>query len=336
MLLRVAIVTWLVASSTGALIKKCCREGESVKADVVESNNLVSRTSYSCSASPIEQVKSKSRRFQRDDSKKSNSSRTTQVIGYNLLIDMDTHWPACGERSLVALNLSDPRKVSQTASCVDVLNGHYFVFTCENPLESAADFVDIFRMRKCCDVDFAYDIFARRCVLSNETSSASSFSELLHDKVVAFESGLPDCELDEVLVEYHSHVHPLLIKDNSLVLTSTSLPGPTVLSSFCIENTINSTINFTDAEEIHPKLLSKWIAKTCQPRKKVCDKMPCVRKCCRDGSRLLFQDETSFCEPHESHINLKFYDFDISQSPEVPNAIEPSGESSETTRSSAD
>jgi hypothetical protein len=331
MLLRSVVISWFFASAAFAVsFKKCCPEGESVQSDVSGINLLSPATRYSCLKSSIEQTTAKTRRSPKEYNEMSQLSSST-LVGHNLLINSDSHWPSCGESRLIARVLVHPHRASLSGSCIDVMSSQYYVFSCEDRTKTTSDSVNVYRMKKCCDVGSVYDIFGRRCVTENETSVASNFRELLHDKVVAFDSGLPECKPDEALVEYHSLVHLFKIYENSLIVTLPSRPGPAVLSSFCLETTINSTIEFSDDDQIHPRTQSKFIAKVCRPRVEVCDEMPCVRKCCREGSRKVFVNGSNMCEPHESHLALNFYNFDLKASPEVPTAMEPNGESKRVT-----
>lgn len=164
---------------------------------------------------------------------------------------------------------------------------------------------------------------------NNQTTLNEDFRKFFGDKIVVFESGLPQCKPDDVLVEYHSLVHKLKFYESSLIITQTSTYGPDVINqdSYCIENSLNSEVSVPDGADPNQHLLkatSKWIAKACRP-KTVCNRMPCVRKCCKEGQRMVNENKTSFCEAHDSHLALKFHFFDIRESPEQPNPMEPTG-----------
>jgi hypothetical protein len=263
-----------------------------------------------------------------------NSSVLSQLIGYNVAIDENSHWPACGDDSvLLFTTLNESLKVSQSSSCIDIMSNKYHVFTCDETLDVVNDFKRIYKLRKCCGKNFSYDIFARQCVENNITTLNEQFDEFLHERIVAFESGIPDCKPDDVLVEYNSHVHKLKMYEGSLIITGTNSHGPDVLlqSSYCIESTLNSDVDVPDGADLkHFQLIttSKWIAKVCRSSS-ICREMPCVRKCCKEGQRMVFENET-FCENHDTHLDLNFHFFDIRASPEEPNPMMPTGECSST------
>ena len=326
-LLRVILIALLYISSAVADVKKCCPEGEVVQVDSIEDNNLSPRRHFSCVTEPRTRIKIKSKR-ESEGYEINNSSTVSEMITFNVLIDENTHWPSCSDTSFISYAmLSEPKKISQSASCVDILNNDYFIFTCDEKLVTVEDFVDIYRLRKCCENNFFYDIFSRQCV--NSSSLNKDSREFLKDKTVVFESGIPQCKPDDILVEYHSLVHKLRIYENSLVITNTNSHGPDLLmqNTYCIENTLNSAVDLPDGADpkhFELKTESKWIAKVCRP-KTICNQMPCVRKCCKEGQRMVYDNET-YCENHDSHLDVKFHFFDIRESPEEPNAMEPTGE----------
>ncbi|CAO1344995.1 unnamed protein product [Diamesa tonsa] len=57
--------------------------------------------------------------------------------------------------------------------------------------------------------------------------------------------------------------------------------------------------------------------------KNVCKFLPCIRKCCREGERMVFDNVTK-CEKHDTDFDPIFHFFDYSSSPEQPLRIEPS------------
>lgn len=322
------LVALFLVGSTVATLKKCCPSGEVVQIDVIENPELSSKNHFKCvKHSPI-QSKVKSKRESEKYAMK-NSSSVAEMIAYNVLIDEHSHWPSCGENSVLSQSaLNDPLKASQSASCVDIFNGFFNVFACEERVETFRDFVGIYKLRKCCDKNSSFDIFSRRCVSNNGSLTMNeTFREFLGDKIVVFESGLPECMPDDVLVEYHSLVHNLLIHENSLVIKTMAHHGPDLFKSFCVDAALNPETlppNSEDNKNLHLKASSKWMAKVCRP-KSICRELPCIRKCCREGFRMAHINET-ICEPHDRHLNVQFHFFDIRESPEEPNTMEPTGE----------
>jgi G protein-coupled receptor Mth (Methuselah protein) len=334
--LRAAVLNFLWIISSVAALKKCCPDGEIVQVDSFEDNNLSPRNHFSCVSEAQTQSKAKKRRQSEGYDMINSTMNVSQLIAYNVLIDENSHWPSCGDNSLLSSALlGEPVKSSESESCVDVMFNNYHIFSCDERSDLVNDFVDIYKLRKCCGKDFSYDVFMRQCVTNNETTIDDDFRDILENRVVSFEIGIPECQVDDVLVEYHSSVHKLKFFESSLIITGLSGYGPDVLpyNSYCIESTMNSYVDMPagDKFEHHRlKTSSKWIAKVCRNRM-ICKQMPCVRKCCKEGERMFFENGTS-CEDHHAHLTTKFHDFVTRNSREKPNAIEPSGESQNSSK----
>lgn len=328
-ILRVSILFAVFIGSTVASFNKCCPRGEVVQVDSFEDNNLSPMRHFSCvKHSP---VRSKAKNKRESDKYASNTTTSlAEMIAYNVLIDENSHWPSCGENSVLSHSaLSQSLKASQSASCGDIMNGVFFVFACEERLETASDLVDIHKLRKCCEKNFSFDIFSRRCLNNNGSSINEDFQEILGDKTAVFESAMPECKPDDVLVEYHSLVHNLIIHESSLVIRTIALHGLDFINTYCVEATLNPETLPPEAkngghEPLQLKASSKWIAKACRP-KTICAEMPCIRKCCREGFRMVHNNET-YCEPHDTHLDMNFHFFDIRSSPESPSSMELTGE----------
>lgn len=333
MLPRLILIFAIFITSSVAIVnyKKCCPEGQVVQVDYVEDNNLSPRRHFGCVTENFAPPSIKNKR-QSDRYQFNNSTFLTQIIGYNVLIDENSHWPACSDNGYLShFLLHDSEKASQSTSCVDAMNSRYFIFKCDESMEAVNDFVDVYKLRKCCDKYFSYDIFTRKCVYNNKSSIKGDFSEFLGENTIVFESGIPECKQNDVLIEYHSLIHELKIFENSLMITRSKEGEPVskiiVNDSFCIEATMNSDIKLpegTNPQNFHLKATSKWVAKVCQPDK-ICEFIPCVRKCCKEGKRMVFEEET-YCEDHDAHLDMKFHYFDLTTGYEFPDPMEPTGE----------
>lgn len=326
-LLSIFALLFIRINSSVALINKCCPDGKIVEMDSFEDNNL-SRNHFSCVTESQARLNLKKKRESDGYEVKNSSVIISHLIAYNVIMDVNSHWPSCGDKSLSSAPVSEALKGIHSSSCVDVMDNNYHIFSCDESPDSMDDFVDIYKLRKCCAKNHSYDVFNRQCLLNNETSVDDDFREIFMNKVVTFTTGIPECKEDDVLVEYHSHVHKLKIYETSLIITGLPGFGPEVLpeSSYCIESTMNSNADLPDGDNLeHHRLKksSKFVAKVCRNRA-ICQQMPCIRKCCSEGQRMVYENET-YCEDHHLDLKVKFHDFDFKKSQEEPNAIEPSG-----------
>lgn len=324
--LLLLFILMITQQTSGMKLKKCCPYNEVVSMDTLDDNLLSHRDIFHCVSAH--------NHTQELEINFNNFS----LIGYNTLVDHDSHWPACEEMlSFKALNeRQQPLKRSQSASCVDMMtNDKYFVFTCDaRNREISDDFVEIVKLKKCCPLGKSYDIFRRRCVENDggdvDTDIDSKFHDLLHKKVAIFEYEKINCKDDEVLIEYHSHVHGLKIYAGSLILTKGGRDfGPEVVNTpYCIEATSNSEVDKPNGmieEHFINRATSKFVAKVCR-EKSLCNSIPCVQKCCLDGERMTNDGNSTYCEEHDLDLEMKFHSFNKEQSEMEPQALEPMGE----------
>lgn len=311
----IVLIILFLSTVSGERIKKCCPIDEVVSFDLEQENSVSLDSPFTCVSSNATQNISQFSHF--------------KFIGYNTLVDYDSHWPACGDQSLSYEPQTDRVKVSQSSSCLDIMDGKYQIFTCTEKTNLAADFTEIMKIKKCCSAGMSYDIFRRRCVEGDEAALNSDFNELLTSKTVLFEHEVLKCKDNEALVEYHSLVHGMNIRGSSLILTNTRASGPDVIKhSFCIDATMNSDAEIPDGmdeEHFDKKSRSKFIAKACR-NKSVCEDMPCLQKCCPHGERMFHDGVKTQCESHHADVELKFHSFNKDQSQQEPPPHEPTGE----------
>lgn len=323
-------LVFLVPSSVKS-IKKCCPAGEVVQLNYLSLDESASpKTFYECLPNSFV-VPNNTRELLSDGLSINYSTRSTEFIAFNVLIKEKANWPKCsGDDLLTHSMIQNFENASQTASCVDIMDGRYALITCEKRLQASNNSTEVFKLRKCCSMNFTYNVNTRRCVLNKNSPINRAYKKILDEQIVVFESGIPECNPDEVLVEYYSLVHNLKILRNALSVTNAANSNDTVLimpPHFCIEVTANSSEELPVGSNHSISMLkasSKWIAKACRPES-ICDQIPCVRKCCPDGKRIIVSDNKLYCENHDAYLNLKFHNFDTVTFHEKPDPVEPKG-----------
>lgn len=145
-------------------------------------------------------------------------------------------------------------------------------------------------MNKCCPTGLSYDHSERQC--KQNLNSNEHFKSLFGDSAVVFKNEVPNCAEAEVFVEYFSTIHSIRFEGMLL-----KVDDETFLSEkFCIDDLVN--INSVKASEQHV------IVRICRPRS-VCDKIPCMRRCCKVDQIIEPQPEgNKVCQFHPSKINL--------------------------------
>lgn len=306
------ITTLWTQLSTATYVKKCCPVGESVQTDGRQS---FFKEQFSCGKINESDFAG----IHKTEIMK-NLSFVYQSTVYNILGDSTSHWPPVGNLTLSFLNFAKTFQISETEGCVDVMNTDFYVFT----YDKTWNFVQINsvdKLRKCCMENFSFDIFLHQCVKTNQEQKLNqNFHDILNDTITILKAGLPECSDDEVLVEYHSSVHKIKLHQSSLIITAKNSPVTQISKpgTFCVESTVGSYV-----DDSNPKASSKWIAKVCQ-HKSICNKIPCIRKCCKEGERMVFENKT-ICKAYDKHLDVKFHSFDIKTPLKTPSIIEPSG-----------
>lgn len=317
MWLRVlAICLTLVATVVhGSQFKKCCPAGEIVHEDSLGDNSVVPR--FSCQKQLVS-VKIKTKR-ESESYEFENAVNSRGMVTYNVLSDSKSHWPDCTSGFLTSTIITHSLKANVTSSCVDIMNGDYYLFACDDLSKVSTNSKSIYNIRKCCANNYTFDIFSRRCIVANEIiGDMNEHFNFFGNKSVIFDIGIPNCKPDDVLIEYRDDLHKLKIYETSLIITATETHGPDVFihGSYCIENAISSN-RASDSN-------LKWISKVCRP-KDICSEIPCLRKCCKESLRMVIQNGSTFCEPHDQHLKVNLHLFNGEASPEIPEKIEPTG-----------
>lgn len=130
---------------------------------------------------------------------------------------------------------------------------------------------------------------------------SDDFSKLIGKSVAIFETGVPDCKSDEIFVEYQSNVKQLQLTQSGLKFLPAAESATLKPGTFCIDRLINSERNSTMSDNKR-----KVIVRTCRP-KDLCNKIPCVRRCCRNEMMLQRVNESVKCVKYERNIKPTFH-----------------------------
>lgn len=310
------IIVFLCLNSLVISLKKCCPKSEEVE------YKKHKQPQFNCVNLSIKQLNDD--KIQESDRRKiSSNSDQLQFMGINVLIDNASHWPSCVVTNLSYAFLKEEIKFFPTTSCADIMNNEYFLFTCDKRLIPSG-LESIFKVRKCCQKNFSYDVYNRQCVDNNQTlPERDTVNEIFGVERVLFEHGLPDCKATDVIVEFHSNLHSFHFENGTMqIISNFSETAIVPNESYCIERTSNLTESEVDIEELQLKISSKWIIKACH-NKSVCEEIPCVRKCCKEGERTNYEENK--CESFESHLDLAFYTFTFNEVGDSLEQMEPKG-----------
>lgn len=218
------------------------------------------------------------------------NNRRKHFESFSFIEDENDHFPSCDASKMFYKKVLSESISVPSENCADIIDNVYYIIYCKNFLDTK---VEIIQFRKCCPKSYIYDLASRACI--ENLDILQNFHGLIENELNIFSTGPPICDLsrDDVIVEYKSNVHGLSFDNMRLMIDGVTPYGG--LNSYCIERT---------HEDV-------WIAQVCQ-RYSICDKIPCVRKCCNFGEKLLKYDwnKDSECVSDSKMFNPEFYDLD--------------------------
>lgn len=288
-------------------ISKCCPDGfelnlgGNVTTDELNGNlELASR--YSCFMTP-------------EAFMENEPSTAPPLFGYNLRIsdnvfaleNDDNNIPKCSNVELFQFDLSGG--IISSDGCIDYLDGVLQGLKCSDREQIA-----VHKVFKCCPPGWSYDLTERQCV--ENSNDLQLFANLVGSSVALFETKTPECRQEDVFVEYYTDKQNVILQRSGVdivsLLTGESeflLPG-----SFCMEGIYNIA---SEATQI--------IVRSCRPRS-VCNRMPCVRRCCKNDQMLQKINGTSTCVAINQNIQPIFHEvtgpIEIDK---MENTVEPPG-----------
>lgn len=217
------------------------------------------------------------------------------IFGYNFVVDTEPFSPSC---EWSARQYSDARQTLSLSGCVELIDGNLHVIECQ---PKSKPFVEVIQSFKCCPDGYLYDLEMRKCV--ETTSEISSFDNFYGAAMsVIFRTAVPQCDDDEVFIEYDTNVHSIFLNGNGLEIRDTTRSVEHLAAgSFCIDAAYRSKNDDLYVTQDTYRL----IVRSCRPRD-VCRAIPCVRRCCRSDQMLERRatDDSSKCYDHPERRNL--------------------------------
>lgn len=316
-----------------AKIFKCCPRGFELVTVLSPDENY--RRSFDCyplfNESMVTAVEAKFHGFQVDNS-------------------LPGHFPQCRPGSELKMYEVKSHLVMEipSSSCVDLVNNVFHVLMCNKDTESRSH-IEIYTVNKCCPKEMIYNTTSRQCVsimglpkqgLSITSPSSQWKDESLDFQLIRallnlqvqdssnsqdplFQVGAPECTDREVMVDYMLKTHEITISKNQILVQSHSAKSRSFDSrthdKFCVEATDQ------DWDGEFPNIT--WQVKVCRPRK-ICDSIPCVRKCCPHNLKMDKVNFTNVCNDHPVDIKPTFHQLS-EHFPDWAPTVEPPGNLSE-------
>lgn len=264
-------------------VKICCNP-QSILYKIYGSNNL---TTYICTnihESPNE-----------NDAYAIDMLGTTESPqGYGLAEINDTfgltNFPQCAH--IRYSNVSLMTEISFTVlanSCILVLDSSSLIsLTCEAKKDDMLQSIGI--INKCCPHGYSFGADVNKCYLRHP--DYNKYSAIFDNPMIFVENSFK-CPKNKVLVEYVLTAEAITIKNERMLLKEHKKSFHR--SDFCIEVLIEKDNSQFD------KNTQQFIVRTCQ-QLKICDSVPCVRKCCVDGEIYAKRNLTTYCTRDENYF----------------------------------
>ncbi|XP_037708315.1 probable G-protein coupled receptor Mth-like 3 isoform X1 [Drosophila subpulchrella] len=200
-------------------------------------------------------------------------------------------------KNFTSLNLSELSESTlylRNNSCIGLLNKRLIVLSCEfekNVPSQSVGFVN-----KCCPQGFIYVSENNTCILG--ANDFFVYTSIISSPIIFFDNAL-NCSENKALVEYTVSSEKVRFNNNSLVWRdgSNSLP----VSKFCIEAIYDSY-----ALERRKVSDQKYLVRACQ-ESKICQKIPCIRRCCAEGEMYAKGNTSTYCK--NDGTQMKFEGF---------------------------
>lgn len=245
--------------------------------------------------------------------------------------------PATGQVTLHRLEEMRMVRLPLRSACVDLVEGSYLAVICQEDVHSPVqDPVPVYTIRKCCPVNHLYDDEWSECRELNgtfhevpvspfwaeEPRDIQLIKSLANDFNAAanrigqpfFHQGIPKCSASQVLVTYRMRTNEFQMLHNKIIIPKSQFSerNLNVFTShpedpFCIDSVAPSTISPPEAEADPGNIT--WIVRVCRPLS-VCDRIPCVRKCCGPHERYARRNNETVCEPFAKDLVLTFHDLE--------------------------
>ncbi|XP_059612776.1 G-protein coupled receptor Mth2-like [Phlebotomus argentipes] len=219
-------------------------------------------------------------------------------------------FPTCSERRLQLFRFTRELISVSPNSCVDVIQGDYILLTCSSK-QPIPDALTVLSVRKCCGQDSIYDTKVRECVFPSDAplfENSSLRSLLPPGSSPLFIRGVPQCQKSEVMVMYTSSSHEIAISGPTLMITTFDRGRPVTEyvdpDAFCLD----SSPTLEDD--------SRWMVRVCQ-HENICQRIPCVRKCCGHEEKMAKVDGRGTCLSHPVDIFPIFHILDGEEFPEI-------------------
>ncbi|CAD7086434.1 unnamed protein product [Hermetia illucens] len=236
-----------------------------------------------------------------------------ELYGFHIRNDNTNNIPKCED--VVAVKIHGPIPLGRN-SCLGLLDGEYYALTC--PVHPTELISEVNSVRKCCPVGSAYSFKEMKCSkLPSKSRGLTNFAQLFDEPTIVH-SGSLECLSTSVVVDYRSSDFNVSFQNGDLIVGQSAFDT----NSFCLESILNDkksdagdpmiagSTGFSPLGTGASDLLSEgYLIRTCHTAA-VCDRIACVRRCCRFDERLVRRNGTTMCIADPKDLHIDFYDIE--------------------------
>uniref|UniRef100_A0A1A9WBV7 G-protein coupled receptors family 2 profile 2 domain-containing protein n=1 Tax=Glossina brevipalpis TaxID=37001 RepID=A0A1A9WBV7_9MUSC len=240
---------------------------------------------YNCVAPPTN-------RYDLIDNEKAIFEGTHPVYGYGIYSVNQTFANSsilpCDHQTLIKLTGHENVQISPH-SCVIGLDEYIAVISC--PLRDNEVLQSLNFIHKCCPIGYVYDVSEQKCTV-NGTDDYQVYKAFFPNFAI-FNSASLDCPTDKVLVEYKVNKRQSSFVDDQFILLH-SEKRKFYYSEYCLEAITNRSTIISNRE-------MQFLVRVCADID-ICDRIPCIRRCCRDDEIFTRGNATSYCKKDTGDI----------------------------------
>ncbi|XP_055853658.1 G-protein coupled receptor Mth2 [Episyrphus balteatus] len=192
-------------------------------------------------------------------------------------------------------------------SCLIKLYGAMYAISCP-PSENHELIHKVSVMRKCCPYDYIYESELKKCIKKN---IPLNYYEVFYDHPVVLNDNQLQCTSSQAIVEYNLRYNDFKFVNGYLLIKLTNQKFD--IDEFCVEGVVNSNeVVVYNRSLVNFKNSLRFLVRVCN-RESICDRIPCIRKCCEDGQILARVNGTTRCMRDLTDVGYhSFESFDLS------------------------
>lgn len=211
---------------------------------------------------------------------------------------------SCDHQTLVKLT-GDENVQIPSHSCVIGLGKYIAVISCplhDNDILQPLNFI-----HKCCPIGYVYEVSQQKCIV-DENDNYHVY-KVYFPNFAIFNSAPLDCSTNKVLVEYKVNKRQSSFADDQFILLQPE-KRKFYYSDYCLEAIMdqsNIQQNSNVSSEISTGEMQPFLVRVCDDTD-ICDRIPCIRRCCQDDEIFTRGNATSYCKKDAGDISYHSFE----------------------------